>query len=140
MLQQFIKMKQKFSTSWNSSKQPRKQRKYLHNIPLHLRQKLMCSALDKILRKKYGRRSLEVRKNDEVKVMRGKFKKKVGKVSEVNRKKLKVQIEGMTITKKDGNKVKVLFHPSNLKIIKIDDNDKKRIKIKQEIKNAQENK
>lgn len=133
-------MKQDFSTSWKSSRQPRKQRKYLHNLPLHLKQKLMGSALDKLLRKKYNIRSLEVRKGDEVKIMRGKFKKKVGKVLEVNRKDMKVQVEGITLTKKDGNKVNVWFHPSKLKIIKIDDSDKKRIEVKQEIKNAQENK
>lgn len=133
-------MKQEFSTSWKSSQQPRKQRKYLHNIPLHLEQKLMGAALDKVLRKKYGIRSLEIRKGDEVKIMRGKFKKKVGKTSEVNRTNVRVCIEGITTTKKDGTKVKVWFHPSNLKIIKINEDDKKRIKTKSETKNAQENK
>jgi large subunit ribosomal protein L24 len=129
-------MKQEFSTSWKASKQPRKQRKYLHNTPLHLKQKLMAAALDKLLRAKYQIRSLEVRKGDEVLIMRGKFKKKTGKVSEVDRTKIKVGIEGITITKKDGNKVKVWFHPSNIKIIKINEDDKKRIKKKMEIKNA----
>ncbi len=133
-------MKQEFSTSWKSSKQPRKQRKYLHNLPLHLKQKLMGAALDKVLRKKYEIRSLEVRKGDEVMIMRSKFKKKVGKVSEVNRVKTRVCIEGINHMKKDGNKVKVWFHPSNLKIIKLGQEDKKRIKKKMEKENAQENK
>lgn len=133
-------MRQKFSTKWNSSVQPRKQRKYLHNLPLHLRQKLMGATLDKVLRKKYGIRSLELRKGDEVKVMRGKFKKKTGKISDVNRTKIKVAIEGITSTKKDGGKVKVWFHPSNLKITKVNEDDKKRLKKKTETKNVQENK
>lgn len=133
-----ILMKQKFSTKWNASKQPRKQRKYLHNIPLHLRQKLMGATLDKILRTKFGVRNIEVRKGDEAKIMRGKFKGKIGKVDGVDRTKIKVSLDGMTITKKDGNKIKVWFHPSNLKLIKIDEGDKKRFKKSKpsEVKNA----
>ncbi len=100
----------------------------------------MGAALDKVLRKKYGIRTLEVRKGDEIKIMRGKFKKKVGKVSEVNRNDTKVSVEGINSTKKDGNKVKVWFHPSNLKIIKANGDDKKRFKKKSEEKNAQETK
>jgi large subunit ribosomal protein L24 len=134
-------MKKKFSTKWKSSKQPRKQRKYNYNMPLHLKQKEMSATLDKVLRKKYNRRSLELRKNDEVSVMRGKFKKKAGKIEEVNRTKLKVAIEGINITKKDGNKIKAWFHPSNLKIIKANEDDKKRFKIKnKENEDVQKNK
>ena len=102
----------------------------------------MGSTLDKVLRKKHDIRNIELRKGDEVKIMRGKLKGKVGKVSKVNRDKLKVNIEGINITKKDGNKVLVLFHPSNLKIIKLNEDDKKRFRKgkKPEVKNAQENK
>jgi len=133
-------MKQKFSTGWKSSVQPRKQRKYLHNLPLHLKQKLMGATLDKLLRKKYGIRNLEIRKGDEAKVMRGKSKKKSGKVIEVDRKNVRVNLEGIISTKKDGTKVRVWFHPSNLKIIKVNDEDKKRFRKKQEEKNAQKDK
>lgn len=123
-------MKQKFSASWNSSKQPRKQRKFIHNAPSHLRRKLMSSTLSKELRTKHGRRSLEVRKGDEVKIMRGKFSGKQGKVDVVNMNKLKIGIEGITRTKTGGEKVAVLIHPSNVKIIVINSDDKKRIKSK----------
>ena len=50
-------MKRKFSKSWKSSKQPRKQRKYSANAPLHLKRKLLSVNLSKELRKKYGKRS-----------------------------------------------------------------------------------
>jgi large subunit ribosomal protein L24 len=135
-------MKQEFSTKWNASKQPRKQRKYLYNLPLHLKQKLFGATLDKVLRKKLGIRNTEVKKGDEAKIMRGKLKGKMGKVDGIDRRKLRVSIEGLNVTKKDGNKVKVWFHPSNLKLIKVDEEDKKRFKRikKQEEKNAQENK
>lgn len=103
----------------------------------------MAATLDKVLRKKYGKRNLELKKGDEVKVMRGEFKGKTGKVLEVDRKKVRVTIEGIHRTKKDGNKVKVWFHPSKLKIIKVDEGDKKRFKDrkkKEEKENAQEKK
>lgn len=137
MLRSFIKMRQKFSTKWKSSVQPRKQRKYLHNSPLHIKQKSMGACLDKSLRTKYQIRTVEVRKGDEVKIMRGKFKKKIGKVLESDRKKTRISIEGLNVTKKDGNKVKAWVHPSKVKIVKLNEDDKKRFKQKMENKNAQ---
>ena len=88
-------MKRAFSKSWKASRQTRKQRKYLANAPLHLKRKMISSHLNKELRKKYGKRSIPIRKGDEVKVMRGKFKGKTGKISIVNIKKQKVAIEGI---------------------------------------------
>lgn len=121
-------MKQKFSKKWESSKQPRKKRKYLANAPLHIREKFISATLSKELRKTYGRRSVEVRKGDEVKIMRGKFSKKQGKILSVDRKKSRAKIEGIQITKKDGAKVEVGIHTSNLKIISLNTDDKKRLK------------
>ena len=130
-------MKQKFSRLWRESKQPRKQRKYLHNLPLHLRNKQMTAMLDKELRKKYGRRNIELKKGDEVFVMRGKFKKKTGKITEVNYTKMKIAIEGIQNTKKEGAKVNAWIHPSKVKIKVLNLEDKKRIKEnKEEKKNA----
>ena len=84
-------MKQKFSKKWKSSKQPRKQRKYLANAPKHLRRAFMSVNLTKELRKKYGKRNLELRKGDIVKIMRGSFKKKIGKITEVDMKKIRME-------------------------------------------------
>lgn len=120
-------MKSKFSNTWNKSTQPRKQRKYIVNAPNHLKRKLLSAPLDKKLREKHKIKSIEVRKNDEVKVMRGKYTKKTGKVSTVDTKNTRVQIEGITIPKKDGETAPVWFHPSNLKIITLDDSDNKRM-------------
>jgi len=124
-------MKQKFSTKWKASKQPRKQRKYLANAPLHIKRKMLSANLDKILRKKYGRRSFPLRKGDTVKVMRGKFKKKSGKIVGVDIKRGYVAVEGMQITKKDGTKINVKFNPSNLQIKELNLDDKKRLKALQ---------
>ena len=121
-------MKKKFSVAWNSSKQARKKRKYLANAPLHLRHKLMSANLSKELRKKYGRRSFPVRKNDIVNIMRGKFKKKTGKINNIDLKKLRVSIENIQNQKKDGTKVNVYFKPSNLQIQELILDDKERMK------------
>jgi large subunit ribosomal protein L24 len=123
-------MKSEFSKTWNKSKQPRKQRKYLANAPIHLKRKLLCATLEKSLRSKNKRKSIELRKNDEVKVMRGKYTKKQGKIIVVDIKNTRVQIDGINLKKKDGEKAPIWFHPSNLKIIKLDDSDKRRIKEK----------
>lgn len=119
-------MKQKFSKQWLGSKQPRKQRKYRANAPLHIRHKLMSANLKKDLRKKYGKRNFPLRKGDSVKIMRGQFKKKNGKIASVDLKKLRVSIEGIQRTKKDGTKVNVWFAPSNLQIQELSLDDKKR--------------
>ena len=122
-------MKKEFSKEWISSKLPRKQRKYRYNAPLHIRQKLVSANLSSELRKKYKRRSFSLRKGDSVKVMRGSFKGKLGKVSEVDLKKITVYIEGLKRKKSDGKEIQIPFKPSNLQIISLNLEDKKRAKI-----------
>jgi len=119
-------MKRKFSKSWRSSKQPRKQRKYSANAPLHLKRKLLSVNLSRELRKKYGKRNISLRKGDIVKIMRGKFKGKQGKVTEVKTKMEKIFIEKIQIKKKDGSSVNVPLKASNLQIIELNTEDRKR--------------
>jgi len=111
------------------SKKPKKQRKFLHTAPLHLRRKLMAAHLSKELKEKYKTRSLSVRRGDEVEVMRGGFKKRKGKISRVDLKKYKVYIEGITRKRTDGTERQVPIHPSNLRIINLNLEDKRRAKI-----------
>ncbi len=120
-------MKKKFSTKWKASRQPRKKRKFIANAPLHLKRKMLGANLSKELRGKYGR-STEIRKGDSVVVMRGKFKKKTGKIADIKMKKMKVSIEGIQSNKKDGSKIPVWFHPSKLKIVALSLEDRKRFK------------
>ncbi|MEW6063190.1 MAG: 50S ribosomal protein L24 [Nanoarchaeota archaeon] len=128
-------MKKGFSRHWKSSKQPRKQRKYKHNAPLHVLHKLMSSHLSKELIKKYGKRSIVIRRGDKVKIVRGQFKKKTGKVEKVDLKKQRVYIEGVQVVSKKGNKSFYPIHPSNLIILELNLSDKLR-KAKLEKKNA----
>ncbi len=127
-------MKRKFSAHWNASSQPRKQRKYRANAPLHIKRKLLSVNLSKELRKKHKRRNIPARKGDNVKIMRGKFKKKTGKIVSIDTKSSKIKIEGIMIKKLDGSKVAVKIHPSNLQIIELNLDDKKRMAVKKEEK------
>ena len=124
-------MKKKFSTAWKASKQRRKQRKYRANAPLHIKRKFVSVNLSKELRKKYGKRNVPVRKGDTVRILRGKYKKKEGKILEVLLKRSKVIIEGIQIKKADGSKANVKLVPSNMQIIILNTDDKKRIKTKE---------
>lgn len=125
----WYKMKKKFSATWKSSKQPRKQRKYRYNAPLHIRQKFVRAILSKELRKKHGKRNFGLKKGDKVKVMVGQFKKHEGKVEKVDLKRLKIYIEGVEVVKKDGTKTTYPFEPSNLMITELSLDDKMRRKI-----------
>lgn len=134
-------MKQEFSTQWIGSIQPRKQRKYRANAPLHIRHDFVSANLSKELRKKYARRSFPLRKEDEVRIMRGEFKGKKGKIEKVDLKYSRVIIGGIHRTKKDGSKVSVYFNPSNLQIQELNMNDKKRVEsITKEKREAKEEK
>jgi large subunit ribosomal protein L24 len=121
-------MKTKFLKSWVKSKQPRKQRKFRYNAPLHIRQRFVSAHLSAQLRKKYNKRSLGLRKGDTVKVMRGQFRKKEGKIEEVSLKKTLVYVNGVEITKKDGTKARHAIHPSNLMVTELNLDDKMRQK------------
>jgi len=121
-------MRKKFSIAWNSSKQPRKQRKYLANAPMHIQKKFIKANLAKDLRKKHGIRSITLRNGDVVKIMRGKFKGKTGKILKIRTKLRKIEVEGMQVKKQDGSKVNVSLRPSNLQITELNRDDKKRNK------------
>lgn len=127
-------MKQKFSTKWKRSKQPRKQRKYKANAPLHLRKKFVSINLSKELRKKQGKRNVPAKKGDKVKIFRGKFKGKTGKILAVNLKTSKITVEEIQVKKMDGSKANFKMQPSNLQIIELAER-KAKSKKKENLKN-----
>ena len=111
------------------TKQPRKQRKFLHNAPLHLRSKIMAATLSEDLRSKYGIRSMPVRVGDRVRIMRGDFKGKEGKVAELDLRRYRIYVEGVTQKKTDGTEVFYPVHPSNVMIVELNLEDERREKI-----------
>ena len=80
------------------------------------------------MRSKYLVRSISLRVGDKVKVMRGKYKGKEGKVTKVSLKKGYVNIEGLVLKNKDGREIPIKFDPSNLLVVDLFLDDEKRFK------------
>ena len=126
------------STHWKGSVSARKQRNYVAYAPDHIKGTFLGAHLSKELRKKYGKRSLRVREGDQVKVTRGQFKGKEGKIEQVNTSKARVLITGIEIIKKDGSKTRYPITTSNLMITELNLADKRRLKTKEVKKPSKE--
>lgn len=118
----------KITKKIDGTKNRRKQRKSRFTTPLHLKNKLMGCHLSKELRKKYEQRSITLRKGDTVKILRGQFRGKTGKVEEVDTKKGRVAVKGIEVIKKDGNKSYFKINVSNLMIMEAVTEDKRRFR------------
>ncbi|KIS66796.1 60S ribosomal protein uL24 [Mycosarcoma maydis] len=105
----------------------RVQRKAHFDAPAHIRRKIMSASLNKELRAEHGIRSLPVRKDDEVLIVRGSSKGAEGKVTQVYRKKWVINIERIHREKTNGATVPLGIHPSNVVItsLKLDEDRKK---------------
>ena len=111
------------------SKKPSKQRTAIYQSPLHRRHKFLSAHLSQNLIESWKRRSLPIRKGDEVKVMRGQFKGTTGKISDVDLKRFKVYIENVKRKKVSGEEVHVPVSASNLLLLNPVMDDKERLKI-----------
>jgi len=110
------------------SMMPRKQRKELFNAPLHKKRKWISSHLEEKLLLKYDKRSIPVIKGDTVRVMRGSFKGHEDKVARVDVRGRYLEIEGLTMSNANGNKIARPIHASNVMITKLNLTDKWRRK------------
>jgi large subunit ribosomal protein L24 len=107
---------------------PRKQRKKLYEAPKHLRHKQFSALLSSDLKNSYKTHSVPVRKGDSVRVIRGEYRGFEGKVTELNLKKYRILVGGITREKTDGTEIPVQFHPSKVMITKLKLDDKWRKK------------
>merc|ERR1712185_203798 len=105
--------------SQNVSSSRRKSRKAHFTAPSSVRRKIMSSHLNKELVQKYNVKSMPIRKDDDVIVVRGKNVGREGKVIQVYRKKYVIHIERVTREKSNGSTVNVGIHPSNVMITKL---------------------
>ena len=114
----------KYSTSVSSSR--RKSRKAYFGSHSEARRKLMSANLSKELQARHGVRSMPIRKDDEVMIVRGMYKTREGKVTSVYRKKFVVHVERITREKVNGASVPVGIPASSLVITKLKmDKDRK---------------
>merc|ERR1712217_317920 len=92
----------KMKTHVEVSSSRRKCRKAHFSAPSHIKYTLMSAHLSKDLRSKHSIRSLPVRKEDEVIIVRGNYKGNKGKITSVYRKKNCVYVEKVSKTKANG--------------------------------------
>merc|ERR1712127_702657 len=97
----------------------RKTRKAHFTAPSSVRRKIMSAHLNKELSHKHHVKSMPIRKDDEVIVVRGSHRGREGKVIQVYRKKYVIHIERVTREKSNGSTVNVGIHPSNVTITKL---------------------
>lgn len=108
------------------STQPRKQRRALFQAPIHRRRKEISAHLSEDLMVQFNRRSVPLRKGDQIEVVRGDFKGTSSEVLRVDRKRLLIEAENVTIRKSDGTEVVRPIHASNVIVTKLDLTDPKR--------------
>merc|ERR1712107_541625 len=123
----FVTIKMKLNKHVSSDRS--KSRKRHFSAPSHIRRRLMSAPMGKELKTKYGVRSMPLRKDDEVQVVRGHYKgQQVGKIVQCYRKKFRVYIERIQREKANGATVNVGIHPSKVVIVKLKmDKDRKNI-------------
>ena len=117
------------------SSKPRKQRREIYKGKFNRLKREMKSHLSKSLKEKYKKRGFKIKTDDIVKIMRGKFKGKEGKIEKVSLRRRKIYIEGIQRSKADGTFAKIGISPSNVMITKFDLKDKKRkLRLEEKIK------
>ena len=123
------------------SSQRRKSRKAHFSAPSSIRRKILSSHLSKDLKAKYNVRSIPVRKGDTVKVLRGTYKGRSGKVQSVYRRRWCIYIEKLVKEKVNGQQAQLPIHPSNVEITALRlDADRKAILARKQRKTDAKNK
>ncbi|WEW56943.1 60S ribosomal protein L26A [Emydomyces testavorans] len=97
----------------------RKSRKAHFSASSGERRVIMSAPLSKELREKHNVRSIPIRKDDEVTIIRGTNKGREGKITSVYRLKYVVHVERVTREKSNGQSVPIGIHPSKVVITKL---------------------
>jgi large subunit ribosomal protein L26e len=106
-------------TSTNVSSSRRKNRLAHYLAPSHVRYTIMSANLSKELREKHGIKSLPVRRDDEVLIVRGGFKDTKGKINQCYRRRYCLYIEKVTKMRKNGATVRIPVNASNCVLTKL---------------------
>jgi large subunit ribosomal protein L26e len=107
----------KYSSAVSRSR--RKSRKAHFQAPSHERRVIMSAPLSTELRAKHHVRSMPIRRDDEVVVVRGAFKGREGKVMACYRRKYVIHVERLTCEKANQMSVPVGINASNVVITKL---------------------
>lgn len=121
-----IKRIKQFTNKLDVSSSRSKARKAYFTSSSIERRKLLSAPLSKELREQYNIKSLPIRKEDEVLVVRGSKKGSEGKISSVYRLKFSIQVDKVQKEKSNGSSVPINLHPSKVVITKLHlDKDRK---------------
>ncbi|QDS74182.1 60S ribosomal protein L26A [Venturia effusa] len=115
----------------------RKSRKTHFSAPSGVRRTIMSAPLSKELRAQYNVRSIPIRKDDEVTVVRGANKGREGKVTSVYRLKYIINVERLVREKSNGQSISLGVAPSKVVVTKLK-LDKDRENILERIKLGRE--
>lgn len=111
------------------SSKPNKQRSASFNADLMGRRERVAAHLSKELRSQYKRRSMALKRGDEVKVIRGEYAGKTGTITDINLKGYKILVSGITLKRTIGTEKQVPIEPSNVVITSMNLEDNARQKI-----------
>jgi large subunit ribosomal protein L24 len=111
-----------------TSSQPGKQRKMVWNASGSRVNRLLSAPLSSGLQSRHGVKSLPVRKGDTVRIVRGDFTGIEGKVTEVDRTRYRLYVEGVTRDKVSGTSTKMTVHASKVQITNLSLDDRWRSK------------
>ena len=103
----------------NVSSSRRKSRKAHFSAGSLKRRRIMSSGLSRELRDKHNVRCVPIRKKDTVRIVRGHYKGKEGKIKTVYRRRYCVHIDKIEVEKQNGQTVFIPIHPSNCVITKL---------------------
>ncbi len=113
----------------SKTKKPSKQRKRnIYKANIYGKRKLLVAKLDKPLAKTTNKKRMTIRKGDTVKILRGNYKGKSGKVEKVSYTHAKIYIKDIKQTNSRSQENMIPFNASNLIITELVLNDNKRIK------------
>jgi len=123
------------------SAKPSKQRATLYNAPAHKRRRILSASLSTELKTSQGRNSYPVSKGDTVKILRGDFAGIEGKITNIDTKRQRLFVDGVTRETVAGTSTNVSVHSSKVMITKLNLDDKWRaesIRVVAATKNSQE--
>lgn len=106
------------------TRKPSKQRLAIYNASANRMRKLLSASLSTELRTSHGRNSYPIRKGDTVKILRGDFAGIEGKITEIDRKRQRLFVEGVSREKVSGTSTNVSVHSSKVMITKMNLDDK----------------
>jgi large subunit ribosomal protein L24 len=107
-----------------NGRRPSKQRKAIFQAEAQALRRLLAAPLSEELRKTQGRRSYPVKKGDTVKIVRGDFAGIEGKVNDVDTRRQRLFVEGVSRETTSGTSTNVSVHSSKVVITKLNLDDK----------------